>query len=154
MDSTIHSCRVSAVGGYKLKDKHWHYLKTYFRLDRSSGTTRECMKEMMMKIPCSVNKPAKRLQVWEGPWYNMIASHKEITRTEGLKPIVKNPENHPMSSDSKEMEYRVPNPFGHIIVVEICMKTRPDVDEVRYDIVILDVKPLKNELAGFKALLH
>ena len=46
-------------------------------------------------------------------------SHIKITITDLLKPIVKIPEHHPMPNDSKEMEYWVPNQFGHITVEEI-----------------------------------
>ena len=63
---------------------------------------------------------------------SMVQSGKEsqkiITMRDLLKPIVKNLEQHPISFDSKEMEYRVPNPLihlaFHITVQEISLKTK------------------------------
>ena len=48
-----------------------------------------------------------------------------------------------MSSDYKDMEYGIPNPFGYITMVEIPIKTKLGVEEMRYDMVIQDAKILK-----------
>ena len=118
-------------------------LEHIYHPDMSCGTTKECRLDMMMKTPCPVHIPTHRLQVWTCQWYNLVKSHIKITITIILKPIVKNPEHNPMSSDSKEMEYGVSNPFGHITVEEICIKTKPKVEEVRCGMVIHDAETLK-----------
>ena len=60
-----------------------------------------------------------------------------------VKPIFQVSKIHPMTSESEKMEYVVPNPFGHMAVEEILTQIKPEVVEVRCDMVIPNAKTQK-----------
>ena len=49
-----------------------------------------------------------------------------------LKPIMKNPKWHPMSSDSKDIGYGLPNLFGKVDVCEIPIRAKVEFEDVTW----------------------
>ena len=100
---------VTIVGRYELQGKHGHCLKTHFP-PRHVKHYYQGIQAEDDEDPCPVHMPAQRLQMWKSVSYNLVESHNIFTIIYLLKPIVKNPEHHPMSGNSEEMELGVPNP--------------------------------------------
>ena len=127
-------------------------LKHIFHPDRSSSSTRECRKEMVVRTPCPIHIPLWKLKVWKSPQYNLVESRiRKLQLTDLLRLIVKNYEDYPISNDSGEIEYGAPIPFGHITVEVIFTETKPHVEEVRCDMVIHDTGMLRNRVAEDEA---
>ena len=68
--------------------------------------------------PLLIKIPVHRYQEWKNLQCHFVELPK-ITIMDLFKPIAKNLEYHPMSNDSKEMNYGVPKPFCHITFEKI-----------------------------------
>ena len=100
---------VNAVGGYKLKDKHAHILKSHFLPRQDKWYYQEMPEAADDEDPlpwahttAEVTGAGDHVDTWTAE--SIKEAYKQITITDSLKPILKNLEEHSMSSDTEQVE--------------------------------------------------
>ena len=62
----------------------------------------------------------------------LVQTHPIKTLRDPLNATVKNPEWHPVTSASEEMEDGIPNPLGKVMIEEMPLETRAEDEDFSY----------------------